>query len=251
MHVAFVKKYRFTRFLVYFIAGILSAACSLEITFPETVPPIRRGSLELVVTWPEDVTPSVDGALVTIDDVAVTSDHVALEAHRLILTTEIDPGTHAVGIVVRSGDQDRTTIHIEVIVPDEDPVYQSVALTHADFTEAPPEDPPPEDPPPEDPPQEDGSVAVEVTVDLPQDESITFDVQQDIEVLSSQSLTVAIAEPFDSYAWRLDGQVISGASGSSVTISCAELAPGIHRLTAIVEKNGRLFSKTTRFRVIN
>jgi hypothetical protein len=96
-----------------------------------------------------------------------------------------------------------------------------------------------------------GSVSITITATSPQNETITFNESDDIVVAPDAVLSITIGETFDSYAWLLDGAVLSGQTSATVSINCSLLAPGVHHVTVFVHKNGLMYSKTLRFRIEN
>ena len=91
-----------------------------------------------------------------------------------------------------------------------------------------------------------------VTVSIPGDGTVTF---------SNNSLIVAKGSPFSisivqmsyaNYAWYLDLDQISGASGSSVSIATGSLSAGVHELMIVLtDSKGKSSSATCRFSVTN
>jgi hypothetical protein len=65
---------------------------------------------------------------------------------------------------------------------------------------------------------------------------------------STMTVTATTSLAVDSYAWYLDGSVISGATGSSISVGTG-LATGPHSLGLVVKKDGILSSNTLYFTV--
>jgi len=88
------------------------------------------------------------------------------------------------------------------------------------------------------------------TFNGPQDETITLDmVNAVISWVNGEKLTVNVAESFDSYQWIVDGKIIAGATGNSITLNARDFSITTHNLTLRVTKNGAPYTKTLIFEV--
>ncbi len=90
---------------------------------------------------------------------------------------------------------------------------------------------------------------VTITVTSPQNAQITFSQADAVVVAPDATLTVTIAQGFDSYAWLLDGVALTGQTSATATIDCTSLELGPHHVTAFVMLQGNLFSKSLQFSV--
>lgn len=97
----------------------------------------------------------------------------------------------------------------------------------------------------------DMAVTVTVTFTAPADETITLsDVSgTPVSWAANTQLTVTVTETFTSYQWYLDGAVLSGQTGNSVTLSARSLRAGAHDLSLRISKDGVRYSKTLTFTV--
>ena len=95
------------------------------------------------------------------------------------------------------------------------------------------------------------AIIVTSTVTSPKTETITFDHADDIVVAPNSMMQIAIGENFDSYAWVLDGVILPGQTSATVDIDCTSLSFGVHHVSAFVTLQGKLYSKTLRFRIEN
>jgi len=93
----------------------------------------------------------------------------------------------------------------------------------------------------------------EVTVTVfftgPADETITLSGGSPSSWTAGGSITVTAAEDFDSYAWFLNGTVLTGEDGKSVTLNVRDYRLGSHRLTLSVTKGAALYSKVLNFSI--
>lgn len=82
------------------------------------------------------------------------------------------------------------------------------------------------------------------------DELIDLSVNDDMSLSKSKnnSLSVSISTPFDTYDWKIDGNMSIGSS-SSCSVYGYQYNVGVHFLTVIVTKDGVPYSKQLRFRV--
>jgi len=94
-----------------------------------------------------------------------------------------------------------------------------------------------------------GQLQITVTIENPQDETITFTRLDDVVVSPADTLTVSVGEMFDAYEWFLDGAMISGTV--AISIDCSLQEPGVHHLAVFVETNGFVFSNALRFFIVN
>jgi hypothetical protein len=96
-----------------------------------------------------------------------------------------------------------------------------------------------------------GGLGIVITVSSPTSEPITFNQSEYIYVSQSGSLGVGISQSFDSYQWRLDGAAIPGATSGTLSLPCASLSLGAHRVAVFVMKAGKLYSDEFSFNVGN
>ncbi|MCK5712632.1 MAG: hypothetical protein KAI25_07950, partial [Hyphomicrobiaceae bacterium] len=90
-------------------------------------------------------------------------------------------------------------------------------------------------------------VVITIGEDLQNPIDITLSGQVDILSPGTDMTVTAIpSEPVDSYRWYLNGTVLSGETGSSITIG-SNLSPGSYRLDVIVSKGAVLSSKSHNF----
>lgn len=90
-----------------------------------------------------------------------------------------------------------------------------------------------------------------LTLDLPQDETITLNKSDGIELTMNSTLYVSVSETFDSYKWYLDSEEITGNESDDISIDCSELSAGPHRLLCVVYKDGIPYSKNLYFDISN
>jgi formylglycine-generating enzyme required for sulfatase activity len=81
------------------------------------------------------------------------------------------------------------------------------------------------------------------------DETISLSTVADPVPWATGSITVNVEETFAAYQWYLDGVVLSGETGQSVTIQANTLRAGAHELALKATKNGAAYSKTVAFTV--
>lgn len=96
-----------------------------------------------------------------------------------------------------------------------------------------------------------GELGLTIAVFSPEDQAISFSHADYFVAEQTARITISISGSFDSYLWALDADLVAGATESSLEIDCAELKPGVHRLTVFVSSGGKLYSKTLSFRVYN
>ena len=93
--------------------------------------------------------------------------------------------------------------------------------------------------------------AAPATVTVTTEVTVTFsDEFSTIEQGSSKTVTAITSVAVDSYAWYLDGFLISHQTDSTVFNFALELEKGPHSLAVVVKKDGALFSNT-RYFVVN
>ena len=93
-------------------------------------------------------------------------------------------------------------------------------------------------------------IGIDISVDLPEVEIITFNYSNDVAFSSSEisagvTVSVTNSSVFDSYSWSLYNHSLS-SDFNSVTLP-ADLSVGVHHLTVYVNKDGDLLSGTFRF----
>jgi hypothetical protein len=94
-----------------------------------------------------------------------------------------------------------------------------------------------------------GSAGITVVfTGLPQDEAIDLGAAQTLSWNENTALTVT-ASGFKSYQWYLDGNVLSGETGSGITLYGGDCRIGQHRLAVQAGKGGAYYSKTVNFTV--
>lgn len=96
-----------------------------------------------------------------------------------------------------------------------------------------------------------GTLDMTITVVQPEDATITFSQDEDIEVPRSGTLNVTVEDTFDSYEWYLDALVVVDQTTHSFSRECSDLSLGVHHLTVFVTENGMLYSNSFRFMVTN
>ena len=94
-------------------------------------------------------------------------------------------------------------------------------------------------------------VDISIVTASPQNETITFDHEDDVVLAPEALLQVTVAETFDSYEWMLDGATLAGQTSATVSIDAIPLSTGVHHLSVFVEDSGLFYSKTLRFRIEN
>jgi hypothetical protein len=84
---------------------------------------------------------------------------------------------------------------------------------------------------------------------LPADETITLSGVQDLSWVANTALNTSVGGTFSSYRWALDGAVIPGQTGSSLTLEAGDLLIKRHTLTVLATKNGVEYAKNVTFTV--
>ena len=81
----------------------------------------------------------------------------------------------------------------------------------------------------------------------------TINSDEDITLtVSGTTFTVSSTLTITSYVWKLDGEVISEATGSSYTYDAASLPGGTHNLScAVTDSDGNMYSSDAEFTVSN
>jgi hypothetical protein len=88
---------------------------------------------------------------------------------------------------------------------------------------------------------------------LPQDEDIDLTGPNNSlswSANTSISVTVDAPETFSAYRWVLDGAVLAGETGSSLTLNAEDLLVKKHSLTVFVVKSGVEYAKNVTFTVL-
>ena len=83
----------------------------------------------------------------------------------------------------------------------------------------------------------------------PQNETITLTGAQTLSWVKNNTLTISVSESFDSYQWYVDGKIIAGAIGKSITLKARDFSIGTHTVTLHVTKNSVPGTKTLYFSV--
>jgi hypothetical protein len=96
-----------------------------------------------------------------------------------------------------------------------------------------------------------GALGLTITIQSPQDETMTFSETDRVSIIVGSIITVTISQLFDTYEWVLDGQALAGQNTATATIDSSPLLLGVHNLTAFIQKNGNMYSKSLRFSVGN
>jgi hypothetical protein len=95
-----------------------------------------------------------------------------------------------------------------------------------------------------------GSIKVQFTG--PRDETITLSgTEGALSWAANTALNVSVSGTFSAYRWALDGVVIEGQTGSSLSLNAGELSVSRHTLTVVVTKDGVEYSKVVQFTVGN
>jgi hypothetical protein len=70
---------------------------------------------------------------------------------------------------------------------------------------------------------------------------------------SYSSITISVGNTwnYNAFRWLVDGGVLAGETGNSVTLYASNYAIGTHWLTVIVEQNGTPYSREFSFAVVN
>jgi len=98
---------------------------------------------------------------------------------------------------------------------------------------------------------EPATVTVTTELTVATEVAVTFsDEFSTIEQGSSKTVTAITSVAVDSYAWYLDGFLMSHQTDSTVSNFAFELEKGPHSLAVVVKKDGALFSNT-RYFVVN
>jgi hypothetical protein len=85
---------------------------------------------------------------------------------------------------------------------------------------------------------------------LPQDETITLTGPENMLSWAADTMfTVSSGGTFTGYRWALDGAVLSGETGNSLTLYAGSLSVKQHRLTVFVTKDGSEYAKAVTFTV--
>jgi LysM repeat protein len=93
---------------------------------------------------------------------------------------------------------------------------------------------------------------VKVQFTGPRDETITLSKMEDaLSWADNTALNVSVSGTFSAYRWALDGVVIEGETGSSLSLNAGELSVSRHTLTVVVTKDGVEYSKVAQFTVGN
>jgi sugar lactone lactonase YvrE len=90
---------------------------------------------------------------------------------------------------------------------------------------------------------------VKVEFSLPRDETITLSQSNTLSWKAETPLTVNVSGTFDAYRWALDGKIVAGKTGSSLTLNAGTLSVKSHRLTVLVMKGGVQYAKELIFTV--
>jgi hypothetical protein len=98
------------------------------------------------------------------------------------------------------------------------------------------------------------TAGVSVSFDgLPQDVTITLDGTEDLwqplSWIENTPLIVTVEEAFTAYRWVLDGVVLTGKTGNTLTLFAGSLSVNRHTLTVFVTKDGSEYAKIVEFDV--
>jgi predicted phage tail protein len=87
---------------------------------------------------------------------------------------------------------------------------------------------------------------------LPEDEEITLTGPENtLSWFDNTQLTISVSETFTAYRWILDGAVLAGETGASLSLSAGNLAVKKHYVTVFVKKtnDGPEYAKRVNFTV--
>jgi hypothetical protein len=82
-----------------------------------------------------------------------------------------------------------------------------------------------------------------------QDETIELGSDQLLSWVGNAPLTINPLSGFDSYQWYLDGDILNGKTGNTITLYSGDYRAGKHHLAVQVEKGGIFWSKTVIFTI--
>ncbi|GHU15591.1 hypothetical protein FACS1894163_02880 [Spirochaetia bacterium] len=95
-----------------------------------------------------------------------------------------------------------------------------------------------------------GTGKITFTFTGPADETITLGTGQTISWASNGSLTLTVATAYSSYAWYVDGILVSGVTGNTLTINARDYEKKQHTVTVGVTKaDGIPYTKVVTFTV--
>jgi len=92
---------------------------------------------------------------------------------------------------------------------------------------------------------------IKATFNAPADESFTLGSAQTLSWKTNTTLTVTVTVVYDTYAWYVDGVLVPGNTGNSITLNARDFAAGRRSLSVRVTKGGVVYSKSLTFTVNN
>jgi predicted outer membrane repeat protein len=92
-----------------------------------------------------------------------------------------------------------------------------------------------------------GSAGITIVFTEPQDEAIELGAAQVLYWSDNTALVISPLSGYNSYQWYLDGNLLSGKTGNTITLYAGNYRLGKHRLAVEVGKGGTFYSKTVTF----
>jgi hypothetical protein len=88
--------------------------------------------------------------------------------------------------------------------------------------------------------------------DLPQDEDENIELTESayfISWVANTAITFTVSGSFSSYAWNVDGRLMTDEVAATLTLHAQDYSKGTHTVTATVLKDGKTWSKRAMFRI--
>lgn len=99
-------------------------------------------------------------------------------------------------------------------------------------------------------PNEPGDAAITVTFAGPVDETLSLEEGTTLSWGENETLAAVVSGAFDAYVWYLDGDILAGEEGASVTLYAQDYALGEHSLAVkITTAGGVIYSKSVTFTI--
>jgi hypothetical protein len=86
-----------------------------------------------------------------------------------------------------------------------------------------------------------------VSFSPPEDETIVLDDAGAASWKNNDPISFTVEDSFDSYAWYVDGNLVSDTDTDTLSFTAQEYAPGTHVVTVKVSKDGEAYTKTATF----
>lgn len=95
------------------------------------------------------------------------------------------------------------------------------------------------------------SHGISISTDIEDESNVTVTPDDSVEITKGTSASFSIPNTYSSYQWYLDGDVISGATSSSISVETSSMSLGVHSLAVLFsDSEGIEYSETITIYVV-